>query len=186
VPRQFVMIGTTNATTAYLKDFTGARRFWPVRVERFDIPALRRDRDQLWAEAARREANGESIRLNPELWAEAGEHQEQRRAADPWEDILEPLLGDDRDFVVVGDIWKALGVVAASSLDNRHADRVSAILQRNGYTKKGRRRPYKGAEPTRCWLRVLAAGVNSTLMAGENLTVGSSVWLPAEGLAPGR
>jgi hypothetical protein len=33
---------------------------------------------------------------------------------------------------------------------------------------------------------MLAAGVNSTLMAGENLTVGSTVWLPAEGLAPGR
>ena len=33
---------------------------------------------------------------------------------------------------------------------------------------------------------VLAAGVNSTLMAGENLTVGSTVWLPAEDLAPGR
>ena len=34
--------------------------------------------------------------------------------------------------------------------------------------------------------RLLAAGVNSTLVAGENLTVGSTVWLPAEGLAPGR
>jgi hypothetical protein len=36
------------------------------------------------------------------------------------------------------------------------------------------------------WVRLLAAGVNSTLVAGENLTVGSAVWLPAEGLAPGR
>jgi len=35
-------------------------------------------------------------------------------------------------------------------------------------------------------LAVLAAGVNSTLVADENLTVGSTVWLPAEGLAPGR
>jgi hypothetical protein len=34
--------------------------------------------------------------------------------------------------------------------------------------------------------RVLTAGVNSTIVAGENLTVGSTVWLPAEGLAPGR
>jgi len=33
---------------------------------------------------------------------------------------------------------------------------------------------------------VLAAGVNSTLVTGENLTVGSTVWLPAEGVAPGR
>ena len=34
------------------------------------------------------------------------------------------------------------------------------------------------------WL--LAAAVKSTIVAGENLTVGSTVWLPAESLAPGR
>jgi hypothetical protein len=34
--------------------------------------------------------------------------------------------------------------------------------------------------------RMLTAGVNSTVVAGENLTVGSTVWLPAERLAPGR
>jgi len=33
---------------------------------------------------------------------------------------------------------------------------------------------------------VLAAAVNSTLVAGENLTVGSMVWLLAESGAPGR
>jgi uncharacterized membrane protein len=33
---------------------------------------------------------------------------------------------------------------------------------------------------------LLTAAVNSTIVAGENLTVGSTVWLPAEGLAPGR
>jgi len=35
-------------------------------------------------------------------------------------------------------------------------------------------------------LVVLAAAVNSTVMADENLTVGSTSWLPAESLAPGR
>jgi hypothetical protein len=33
---------------------------------------------------------------------------------------------------------------------------------------------------------LLAAAVNSTVVAGENLTVGSTVWLPAESVAPGR
>src|SRR5262245_9918351 len=33
---------------------------------------------------------------------------------------------------------------------------------------------------------VLAAVVNTTVVADENLTVGSTVWLPAESLAPGR
>jgi hypothetical protein len=33
---------------------------------------------------------------------------------------------------------------------------------------------------------VLAAVVNTTVVADENLTVGSTVWLLAESLAPGR
>lgn len=50
VPRQSILIGTTN-DEEYLKDPTGGRRFWPVRVGAVDFKGLIRDRDQLWAEA---------------------------------------------------------------------------------------------------------------------------------------
>ena len=47
-----------------------------------------------------------------------------------------------------------------------------------------------GADSTRtsamCNDLVLAAAVKLTVVAGENLTVGSTVWLPAESVAPGR
>jgi len=50
VPRQFIMIGTTNEER-FLRDLTGARRYWPVRVGNIDTEALQRDRDQIVAEA---------------------------------------------------------------------------------------------------------------------------------------
>jgi hypothetical protein len=36
------------------------------------------------------------------------------------------------------------------------------------------------------WSVLLTAAVKSTVVADENLTVGSTGWLPAESLAPGR
>ena len=48
--RQGVFFGTTNAET-FLKDKSGNRRFMPVEVHEVDFVGLKRDRDQLWAEA---------------------------------------------------------------------------------------------------------------------------------------
>ncbi|TCK43456.1 putative P-loop ATPase [Paraburkholderia sp. BL8N3] len=51
VHRQGVFAGSVNFDT-YLKDESGNRRYWPIRVGGpIDVEGLRRDRDQLWAEA---------------------------------------------------------------------------------------------------------------------------------------
>lgn len=138
-PRQFIIIGTTNSVD-YLADSTGARRFWPVKIQRFDVESIIRDRDQLWAEAVHREAAGESIRLKEELWAKAGEHQEQRRSLDAWEDILQSMLEEIAPAttghvrVATDALWSALGIEAARR-DMSGAKRISEIMQRFGFER---------------------------------------------------
>ncbi|WP_439396571.1 VapE domain-containing protein [Bradyrhizobium sp. PMVTL-01] len=91
VARQFVVAGTTNSSQ-YLTDPTGNRRFWPVTVQKFKLDDLRRDRDQLWAEAAVREARGESIHLPPPLWPKAAVVQKIRVEVHPFVHIFEAEL----------------------------------------------------------------------------------------------
>jgi predicted P-loop ATPase len=70
--RQSVFAGTINPPIGgYLKDATGARRFWPVACGGvIDRDGIERDRDQLWAEAAHRFKAGEKWWLEtPELEA---------------------------------------------------------------------------------------------------------------------
>lgn len=89
-PRQTVFIGTTN-DDKYLRDMTGNRRFWPVKVGTIDLASLAQDRDQLWAEAAYWEAKGEGIILDESLWPLAQIEQEARLEDDPWLDKLSQL-----------------------------------------------------------------------------------------------
>ena len=92
-PRQCIFIGTSNHD-AYLKDETGARRFWPVTCGRIDIEALKHDRDQLWAEAVARYRRGASWWLDtPELNTLARKEQGDRYTADAWDQLI-------RDWVV--------------------------------------------------------------------------------------
>ncbi len=98
--RECIFIGTTN-DSHYLTDQTGNRRFWPVKTARIDLEGLRRDRDQLWAEAAHREAAGEPMTLPPELWETAAVEQAARTMRDPWLDILEKEQGQEANETTV-------------------------------------------------------------------------------------
>jgi predicted P-loop ATPase len=84
LPRTPIFFATTN-NDQYLKE--ADRRFWPVKTSTIDIEALKRDRDQLWAEASTREPSA-SIVLQRELWKAASVEQEARTEHDPWEDKL--------------------------------------------------------------------------------------------------
>ena len=92
VPRQCVFAGSVNPDT-YLRDETGNRRFWPVRCGRIDLDALRRDRDQLWAEAVVRYREGAIWWIDDrELIAAANVEQEARVHPDAWHALIERWL----------------------------------------------------------------------------------------------
>lgn len=140
--RQHIQVGTTNGKS-YLADPTGARRFWPIEVSKFDVAWILAQRDQLWAEAVLREASGESHRLPEHLWAAAGEQQEQRREIDPWEGLIRHALLSNHDAnsyedgytrVVATFLWDSIGVLP-DRRSRRDQMRLSDIMQRLGFTR---------------------------------------------------
>lgn len=128
-PRQGLVVGTINGT-AYLNDPTGARRFWPVKVGRIDLEAIKRDRDQLWAEAASVEATGEPLELPRGLWGAAAEQQDLRRVIDPWEDILTRVDGPRVSSYDLAT--KEIGI-AKDRLSSFDAARIASIMKRLGW-----------------------------------------------------
>jgi hypothetical protein len=138
-PRQFVVIGTTNSAV-YLVDPTGSRRFWPVAIQKFDVDAIRKDCDQLWAEATECEARGDSIRLSESLWGVAGKHQDARQEVDAWELILSELLSnrmpeaDGRVRIALSDIWEVIQP-DPTRRDRIGGMRISEVMQKLGYTR---------------------------------------------------
>lgn len=109
VPRQFILAGTTN-DNRYLRDTTGNRRFWPVKVGAVECALLTADRDQLWAEAAVIEAEGGPLSLASDLWAVATSAQEEREAPHPILDVLRYAIGDRGGFVSSWEAWRLAGV----------------------------------------------------------------------------
>lgn len=92
VPRQSVFIGTVNEGQ-YLKDPTGNRRYWPVKVGICNVKALSAVRDQLFAEAMSiYRTTNEILMLGSEATEQATDAQEDRRIDDEETEMREALL----------------------------------------------------------------------------------------------
>jgi putative DNA primase/helicase len=88
VPRQCIFIGTTNEAE-YLGDSTGGRRWLPLRVGNIDVAAIRRDREQLFAEAHALYVAGETWHPDTADFVRAATAEQAERAMlDPW---LQPI-----------------------------------------------------------------------------------------------
>lgn len=142
VDRGWIVIGTTNAD-AYLRDTTGARRFWPVRCGDIDLEALKRDRDQLWAEAMH------LYRTDTKWWPErtdrqiVEDEQEERRHIDPWEQPIGAFLqrkAATSDHVTTAEILFQCLDKRVAEQERKDEMRVADCLRALGWRKGPRRR----------------------------------------------
>jgi predicted P-loop ATPase len=131
-PRQCVFAGTINPLAGgYLKDPTGARRFWPVACRgRIDRNGLEADRDQLWAEAVQRyDADAPWWLETPELEALATVEQDARFETDIWEEPIREWIAriDLKAGIAIPEVFRALGL-APEQCTQMAMNRVSRIL----------------------------------------------------------
>jgi Virulence-associated protein E/Bifunctional DNA primase/polymerase, N-terminal len=87
-PRTCIFCATTNDSSS-LVDETGNRRWWPVKVGHIDIPALARDRGQIWAEAVTLyQAGGKWWLESPELNKIAAKEADLRYSPGLWDEEI--------------------------------------------------------------------------------------------------
>lgn len=137
-PRQCLFIGTTN-TDDWIKDETGARRFWPIKVGKIELAFLEECRDQLFAEARVAYEAGQPWWPTRDFERRViVPQQEKRQAFDNWTDrVLD--AAHSLLTVTIAQIWVSLGNVNSggdlSKLDMIASKRIAAILRKAGYEK---------------------------------------------------
>ncbi len=108
-PRQCVFFGTTNSQNGYLRDITGNRRYWNVKVpgngkyKPWDM-----DEDtvkQIWAEVMVYAKAGEKLYLSPELEDYAKEEQRAAMERDDREGLVQEYLD-----MLLPDHWDSMDV----------------------------------------------------------------------------
>ncbi|MEW4461214.1 virulence-associated E family protein [Roseibium algicola] len=134
-PRQFVLFGTTNESD-YLRDTTGNRRFWIVRVTSVNVAALAAIRNQLWAEAVLAEPN-EKIWLDDlELMADQAALTREKTDFGPWYDFLADKIPEGDLKISALDAWKLLGFDSKEKIDRltpQHRAHLSRALVGLGF-----------------------------------------------------
>lgn len=137
--RQCVFVSTTNEPS-FLKDPTGARRFWPVKVGTIDLSSLKADRDALWAEALAAFVAGEAWWLTREQDEDLAVAQEPYQHEDPWEDpIREWMTQTPQDIrgngVRVSTLLRDALDIEKGKLSKYDEMRIAALLTMKGWRK---------------------------------------------------
>jgi len=131
-PRQGVFAGTTNRDD-WNRDDTGARRFWPVLCGTLDHEWVRANRDQLFAEAVHVIRAGGSYWEVP--WGDAQAQQDERRAADTWDDAVTAWLVG-RTKVTLAEVMAGAVDLDAAHQSLSDQQRMGRVMKKVGWVKK--------------------------------------------------
>ncbi len=161
-PRRCIFAGTVNHD-AYLKDDSGNRRFLPISCTKIDIEALKRDVDQLWAEALH------MYRHKVTWWIEEkdrrlfAEEQEKRYQEDAWQEPIEGFIGS-RTTTSTAEVMAEALKIDSARWDKMSQMRVGAILRRMGF-----KRVKIGDKNSRCWgyRREVDPSIQGPVVKGE-------------------
>lgn len=157
--RRLVFFGTTNLKEI-LGDDTGHRRWLPTQVGRADLEAIKRDRDQLWAEGS------ELFRKSGILWQDAERlapvaHKDYT-STDPWAgplcDWLEmaDMEGNkpaSKGYVTIAEIMRDALHIETRNMKGADAKRIARVMKENGYERAQKR--LRG-RMERVWVKTLA------------------------------
>lgn len=134
VPRNYIVAGTHNPSGhGYLKDPTGARRFWPVPITRVDLPRVERDRDQIWAEAVHLYHAGVKWWLTADEERQADALTADRKIDDPWASKIDDAV-KGMPTVTLAAVITALQVPIAQQSELT-AKRISEHLKAAGFER---------------------------------------------------
>jgi putative DNA primase/helicase len=148
-PRRCIFAGGTNES-AYLKDHTGNRRYWPVMCDEANVDGLRTVVEQLWAEAKHRYEAGEKWWLEGPVESLARAQQGQRQQVDPWQPVIDEYIAErlsESKFTCFMDAaYRRLGLDEHKDRDQRTSMRIGQCFEARGWIKGSPRNDKGGNE----------------------------------------
>lgn len=135
-PRSCIFVGTTNRDD-WNKDETGARRFWPIACHgEIDVPGIKANRDQLFAEAVHRFNAGETWWEMPS--EETRAEQLKRYDADVWTEDIATFI-ETKGKVTANEILTDCLKFESSRIGRTDQMRVATALRSLGWKKRDTR-----------------------------------------------